>query len=82
MVGFDLPTIAHDMILRFMGVDFGVDHTIGLPARLPSVVGDDVRGGFAVTPGSSTAAPASSSTGVSAEDEARWEGTVSSFNLV
>lgn len=73
MVGFDVPTIAHDMILRFMGVDFGADHTIGLPARLPSVVGDDVRGGLAVTPGSSTAAPASSSTGVSAEDEARWE---------
>ncbi|KIO32858.1 hypothetical protein M407DRAFT_13851 [Tulasnella calospora MUT 4182] len=72
MVGFDLPTIAHDMMLRFMDVDYTLDHTVGLPAKIPSVVGDNVRGGF-VPPSSSTAAPASGSTDVSEQDKARWE---------
>lgn len=76
MVGFDVPTVAHDMMLRFMNVDYSFDHTVGLPARIPSVVGDNVRGGLAVSPSSSTAVPASGSTAVGEQDQARWEGSV------
>jgi len=37
MVGFDLPVVAHDMMLRFMGVDF---HALsGGSASIPSSVG-------------------------------------------
>jgi len=41
MVPFDLPHVAHDMILRFMGMDFSaiVDGT----ALIPSKVGDDEK---------------------------------------
>lgn len=42
MVGFDLPHVAHDMILRFMNVDFNViGHNGGMDssAHLPSSVG-------------------------------------------
>lgn len=41
MVPYDVPDAAHDMILRFMGMDFStiLDGT----ARIPSSVGDDVK---------------------------------------
>ena len=41
MVPYDLPDIAHDMILRFMGVNFSAI-TEG-SARIPSKVGDDEK---------------------------------------
>lgn len=39
MVGFDLPHVSHDMILRFMGVDFSAisDGTVG---HITSSLGD------------------------------------------
>ncbi len=41
MAGYDLPHVTHDMILRFMGVNFSAinDGT----ARIPSSVGDDIK---------------------------------------
>ncbi|KAG8218963.1 hypothetical protein J3R82DRAFT_4703 [Butyriboletus roseoflavus] len=41
MVPYDVPDVAHDMILRFMGVDFSV--ILEGSARIPSSVGDDVK---------------------------------------
>ena len=58
MVGFDLPHVAHDMILRFIGVDFSVinSHKTSTGA-IPSRVGDDVK------PIDGVANPGSSGTG-------------------
>ncbi|KAF8316977.1 alpha/beta-hydrolase [Cantharellus anzutake] len=41
MVGFDLPHVAHDMILRFMGVDF--TSLLKGSATIPSEVGGTVK---------------------------------------
>ncbi|SRR5260221_684451 len=41
MVGFDVPHVAHDMMLRFMGVDFTALLTGS--ALFPSEVGDAVK---------------------------------------
>lgn len=41
MVPYDVPDVAHDMILRFMGVDFSA--ILEGSARIPSSVGDDVK---------------------------------------
>ena len=41
MVPYDVPAIAHDMILRFMGVDFSA--ILEGSARIPSSVGDNVK---------------------------------------
>ncbi|KAG9015864.1 Cell death protease [Tulasnella sp. JGI-2019a] len=73
MVGFDLPMVAHDMMLRFMGVDLSLA-TTGLPARLPSSVGNDVRLGV-TTPAATSAADSSAptSTITAEQDKARWE---------
>lgn len=38
MVPYDVPTVAHDMILRFMGVNFSA--IADGSARIPSKVGD------------------------------------------
>lgn len=41
MVPFDVPLVAHDMILRFMGMNFSaiVDGTAGIPSK----IGDDSK---------------------------------------
>ena len=74
MVGFDLPEVARDMMLRFMGVDFSLGATVGQGARLGSVVGEDVRPAV-VIPSTTTSEGAASpgSTGISDEDKAQWE---------
>ncbi|KAG6373757.1 Alpha/Beta hydrolase protein [Boletus reticuloceps] len=41
MVPYDVPDVAHDMILRFMGVDFSA--ILEGSARIPSSIGDDVK---------------------------------------
>jgi carboxypeptidase D len=41
MVPYDVPDIAHDMILRFMGMNFSA--IIDGSARIPSAVGDDTK---------------------------------------
>ena len=70
MVGFDLPNVAHDMILRFMGVNFTAI-TDG-SARIPSSVGDDVKSVPGVLEEDATPAPASTKT--PEQDKAMWEG--------
>lgn len=42
MVGFDLPHVVHDMMLRFMGVDFNQIQE-GTAAKIPSSVGDQSK---------------------------------------
>ncbi|KAG2143613.1 alpha beta-hydrolase [Suillus clintonianus] len=41
MVPYDVPEIAHDMILRFMGMNFSA--IVDGSARIPSAVGDDAK---------------------------------------
>lgn len=68
MVGFDVPVVAHDMILRFMDVDF-TKLTEG-SARIPSAVGDDSKPSIDPNDGGG-------SNGVhvptTAEEKARWD---------
>lgn len=73
MVGFDLPEIAHDMMLRFMGVDFSLGATVGAAAKLDSAIGDDVRPAIHVPSSSNGTASLPTTTGMSDDDKARWE---------
>lgn len=41
MAPYDVPDIAHDMILRFMGMNFSA--IVDGSARIPSAVGDDIK---------------------------------------
>ena len=70
MVGFDVPNVAHDMILRFMGVNFTAI-TDG-SARIPSAVGDDTKPVPAILDDTPAAPPASTKT--PEQDKAMWEG--------
>jgi len=63
MVGFDVPQVAHDMMLRFMGVDFGRIHE-GTASRIESSVGGTEKP--SVTPGGNAASDI--------EQKAKWEG--------
>lgn len=69
MVGYDLPHVAHDMILRFMGVDFSF-LTNG-SARIPSSVGSEHKPSVVLA---DEAPPATTSKVVTPEmDKAMWE---------
>lgn len=71
MAPYDNPGVTHDMILRFMGVNFS--SIADGSARIPSSVGDDVKPVFVPEDQKSTTPPAS--TGKSPEqDKAMWEG--------
>ena len=72
MAGYDQPHAAHDMILRFMGMNFSAitDGT----ARVPSSVGDDEKPSFVET-NPASAAPTPSSVKTPEQDKAMWEGT-------
>ena len=71
MAPHDLPHVTHDMILRFMGVNFS-SVTDG-SATIPSSVGDDVKPIFVPDDQKSTPPPAGA--GKSPEqDKAMWEG--------
>lgn len=81
MAPYDVPHVAHDMILRFMGVDFSA--IVDGSAKIPSSLGGDSKPLFLETdagkPGNS---PASSKT--PEQDKAMWEGKLllfSSLNL-
>ena len=79
MAGYDVPHVTHDMILRFMGVNFSAI-TDG-SARIPSAVGDDSKP-LPVLDDSAPAAPAPTSTKTPEQDKAMWEGACpSSFPL-
>lgn len=83
MVGFDLPHVAHDMILRFMGVNFSA--IADGSARIPSRLGDEskpllVEGGSGAGggDGSDNKSGGESTTGKTPEqDKAMWEGAFS-----
>ncbi len=70
MVGFDLPNVAHDMILRFMGVNFTAitDGSV----RIPSSVGDETKPVPVLLDDIPTASPVSTKT--PEQDKAMWEG--------
>jgi len=54
MVPYDVPDVAHDMILRFMGVDFS--RILDGSARIPSAIGDEIKPSFDTVPNSSSGA--------------------------
>ncbi|KAH9045309.1 alpha/beta-hydrolase [Lactarius pseudohatsudake] len=70
MAGYDQPHATHDMMLRFMGMNFSAiaDGT----ARIPSSVGDDVKPSFIESkPASATSTPTTTKT--PEQDKAMWE---------
>ncbi|TBU33044.1 alpha/beta-hydrolase [Dichomitus squalens] len=69
MVGYDVPHVAHDMILRFMGVNFTAI-TDG-SARIPSAVGEDAKPLPAKLDEAATPSPVSTKT--PEQDKAMWE---------
>jgi len=78
MAPFDVPHVSHDMILRFMGVNFSAI-TEG-SAKLPSSVGNDVKPVFDGNKPISTAAPGSDAT--PQQDKAMWEGQLNLFGYL
>ncbi|KAK7033536.1 Cell death protease [Paramarasmius palmivorus] len=76
MAPFDLPHVAHDMILRFMGVDFS--SIVGGSAKIPSSLGSEAKPLFLED---SMASQSPVPTGKTPQqDKAMWEGPYS-FNL-
>ena len=79
MAPFDAPHVTHDMILRFMGVNFSAI-TEG-SARIPSSVGTNAKPLFLEgNKPSATAAPPTGKT--PQQDKAMWEGNVQVLNIV
>jgi carboxypeptidase D len=76
MAGYDQPHATHDMILRFMGMNFSAitDGT----ARVPSSVGDDEKPSF-IESKPASAAPAPPTTKTPEQDKAMWEGTTNIY---
>jgi carboxypeptidase D len=72
MAPYDYPNIAHDMILRFMGVNFSA--VVDGSARIPSSVGNDHKPVFSESDGASNVGQPSGKT--PEQDKAMWEGTV------
>ena len=70
MAGYDVPHVTHDMILRFMGVNFTA-LTDG-SARIPSVVGSDSKPVPTLLDAVPSATPTSGKT--PEQDKAMWEG--------
>lgn len=82
MVPYDRPHVTHDMILRFMGVDFSA--LTGGSAQIPSNVGVDFKPSFQPVvdenkPQSGTTVPGIVKT--PEQDKAMWEGIQPSSNL-
>ncbi|PCH40983.1 KEX1 protein [Wolfiporia cocos MD-104 SS10] len=69
MAGFDAPHPTHDMILRFMGVNFSA--IADGSARIPSSVGDDTKPVPALLDEVPTTTPAPAKT--PEQDKAMWE---------
>jgi len=69
MAPYDLPHVAHDMILRFMGVNFSA--IVDGSARIPSSIGSDTKPTFLESdkrPTSNVSSPKSPQ-----QDKAMWE---------
>ena len=72
MAGFDVPHIAHDMILRFMGLNFTAVSSPEGSVRIPSTVGDSNK----PLPVALDSEPTTTPVGKTPEqDKAMWEGT-------
>jgi carboxypeptidase D len=78
MAGYDQLDATHDMILRFMGVNFSAitDGT----ARIASSVGSDVKPAFAESNPASVV-PTVPSAKTPEQDKAMWEGAIRLSNL-
>jgi len=74
MAGYDQLHATHDMILRFMGMNFSAitDGT----ARIPSSVGNDAKPAFSEDKPASVAPPRPTAK-TPEQDKAMWEGTIS-----
>ena len=72
MVGFDVPHVAHDMMLRFMNVDF--TSILSGSAMIPSSVGDNVKPDLTVKPNSG-GTNVTDGTKEPTSDGAPWQGT-------
>jgi len=73
MVPYDEPLVAHDMILRFMGVNFTA--IADGSARIPSSVGDDVKPVLVPQDQHPTPTPAGAGK-TPQQDKAMWEGNL------
>lgn len=85
MVPYDVPHVTHDMILRFMGMNFSAI-TDG-SARIPSKVGNEEKPIPTIVDGDKDSSPNPVPVGKTPEqDRAMWEGTLTgcllSYNLV
>jgi len=69
MVGFDVPHVAHDMMLRFMGVDFSRIHE-GTAGRIESSINGTEK--QSINPGGNALSDI--------EQKAKWEGKQSSIS--
>ena len=76
MAPYDNPHATHDMILRFMGVNFS--SIADGSARIPSSVGDDVKPVFLPEDQKPTLPPAGAGK-TPEQDKAMWEGNLPSF---
>jgi len=72
MVGFDVPHIAHDMMLRFMGVDFTALLTGS--ALFPSEVGGAIKPVIKPAPGNSSDDDSVKPPSSDEADRTRWQG--------
>lgn len=73
MAPYDKPHVTHDMILRFMGVNFS-SITDG-SARIPSSVGDDVKPVF--VPEDQESMHPGGVGKATGQDRAMWDGNIS-----
>lgn len=71
MAPYDNPQVAHDMILRFMGVNFS--SIADGSARIPSSVGDDVKPVFVPEDQKPSTHPTGGTGKTPEQDKAMWE---------
>lgn len=72
MVPYDVPHIAHDMMLRFMGVDFS--QIASGSAKIPSNVGNDTKPALIPTTEDEVQETPVSSGNTPEQEKAMWEG--------
>lgn len=87
MVPYDVPVVAHDMMLRFMGVDFS--RLAGGSATLvPSAVGNNLKpiSGSVESGGNGSSGSGGASEGgpktTPEQDKAMWEGALGLTSLI
>lgn len=78
MAPVDVPHAAHDMILRFMEMNFTA--LVDGSARIPSAIGTDVKPMFTEDHEANPGAPVSAKT--PQQDKAMWEGELSSCRIL